>query len=107
MITVNKDSQQNQTIQLALNESKVSNGQSVTIEFISPSRPTITLTKTLTLVGSGFFSFVLTTAEFAQFVDDTYRYEVKTGSVNFKKGRVRIQEGQLTGFDYVIEHLLA
>lgn len=107
MITVNTDSLRNQTILVALNESVVSNGLSVTVEFTSPSRPTITLTKTLTLVSSGFFSFILTVADVSNFVDDTYRYEIKTGELNYKKGRVRIQSGQLVGFDYEIEHLLA
>lgn len=105
MITINKDSQINQTILVAL--TSVTSGQSVTVEFISPSRATITLTKTLTLVSSGFFSFDITVAEFANFIDDTYRYEIKTGDIIYKKGRVRIQEGQLVGFDFIIETLLA
>lgn len=107
MITVEKN--QNRTIKLLLNQRRVNLAEAVTINFTSPSRETISLSKTLTEIGLGFYSFVLTSAEASFFVDDTYSYELTQSGVSLKKGYVRliVGEEEISLFDYSLDFLLA
>ena len=107
MITVNQNGSQNQIITVSLNKTYVVDGDSVTVLFFSPSRIDISLVKTLTSIGSGFFTFELTLAERALFIDDTYSYHIKIGDYVLNTGFVRLIDNVVFGFDYLIESLLA
>jgi len=107
MITVEKN--QNRTIRVLLNQRRVNLANPITINFTSPSRDTISLSKTLTEIGLGFYSFVVTSAEASYFVDDTYSYEITQSGVSLKKGYVRliVGEEEISLFDYTLDFLLA
>lgn len=107
MITVEKN--QDRTIRVLLNQRRVNLAEAVTINFTSPSRDAITLSKTLTEIGLGFYSFVVTSADASFFVDDTYSYEITQSGVSLKKGYVRliVGEEQIAVFDYTLDFLLA
>ena len=107
MITVEKN--QDRTIRVLLNQRRVNLAEAVTINFTSPSRETISLSKTLTEIGLGFYSFVVTSAEASFFVDDTYSYEITQAGVSLKKGYVRliVGEEEISLFDYSLDFLLA
>lgn len=108
MITVEKN--QNRTIRVLLNQRRVNLANPITINFTSPSRDTISLSKTLTEIGLGFYSFVVTSADASFFVDDTYSYEILQGAQFLKKGYVRLiigQAGDFESFDYTLDFLLA
>ena len=102
MITIAKTVSQRILVSLTAQNNDV-----VNIVFSSPSRPTITFEKSLTQDGEGFFYFTLLESEAAQFVDDTYSYQiVKNGEV-LKLGKVRLTTGEEFGFDYELDFLLA
>ena len=108
MITVEKNL--TRTVKVLLNQSRVNLADPITINFTSPSRSTIQLSKTLTEIGSGFYSFTVTNLEANQFVDDTYSYEILQGATSLKKGYVRLivgdQDVQLV-FDYTLDFTLS
>ena len=105
MITVNQSG--SQTITVSLNRSYAFDGDNVDLVFSSPSRPQITITKAITAIGSGFFTFTLLDADKTGFVDDTYSYQILKGTYTLKEGFVRLVDGLLTGFEYEIEHLFS
>ena len=108
MITVEKNL--TRTVKVLLNQSRVNLADPITINFTSPSRSTIQLSKTLTEIGLGFYSFTVTNLEANQFVDDTYSYEILQGATSLKKGYVRLivgdQDLELV-FDYTLDFTLS
>lgn len=92
---------------LSLNQRRVSNNDTVDVVFTSPSRPTLTFEKALTDRGGGFFSFTILESEGAQLIDNTYIYSIVRNGEELKIGKVRIEDGELFGLDYINDFELA
>ena len=108
MITVTKN--EIKIVKIQLNQDKVNSDAEVVINFTSPSRTSIQLTKSLTVISSGFYSFSLTDLDASQFVDDTYSYSVTQDDVELKVGYVRLVTGSgLFGlaFEYTLDFTLS
>lgn len=88
---------------LSLNQDKVQNNDTIQAIFKSPSRPTIQLEKALTSEGGGFFSFEITVAEAADFIDNSYIYEIELNGERISLGNVRLADGTEEGIEYEIE----
>ena len=96
-----------QKVLISLNQNKVENEDSVSVVFESPSRPTLTFTKSLTDFGEGFFYFTLLATEGNQLIDSTYIYKIVKNEEILKLGNVRIIEGEQFGLDDELEFLLS
>jgi len=96
-----------QRILLSLNSERAKNDDTVSVVFESPSRPTLTFTKSLTNYGQGFFYFDLAASEGDQLIDSTYAYRIERLGEILKIGNVRIIEGEEFGLDNELEFLLA
>jgi len=92
--------------------SQVAQAGSANLVLSSPSRGTITFTKSLSSLGSGFFSLTLDAADTNLLEDDTYSYTLSQDDIYLKTGFVRLvieeadipEDGQL---DAVLDFLLA
>lgn len=108
MITVQKNA--TRTVKVGLNQDNLIVANPITISFTSPSRTTIELTKTLTLISAGFYSFQITSQESIDFIDDTYSYNITQNEVSLKKGFVRLQaagESLDLVFDFTLDFTLS
>jgi len=106
MKTIRKD--QRSTLRFSLNRSVAAEGVA-SLSLNSPSRGTLTFTKSLTNLGSGFFSLVLDFTDTAQLEDDTYSYELTQDGTYLKTGFIRLLEADLTNgqFDYKMDFLMS
>ena len=106
MITIKRNL--SATVKVNLNPSKFDSGQDVDIVFFSDSRPTITLTKSLTTLRSGFYSFDVSAVESEDFIDNIYLYQVKQGEDVLKNGKARLETvAEITVFDYTLDFTLS
>lgn len=108
MITVERN--QSTLVKIQLNQDKLSVLESVVINFTSPSRTSIQLTKSLTVISSGFYSFTVTHLDAQLFIDDTYSYSVTQDDIVLKRGFVRYIIGDGTEgllFDYTLDFTLS
>lgn len=106
MITIDKN--QTRQIKLYLNQNLLNEESEISLVLSSPSRPTIELTKSLTKISTGFYSFDITANEGSQLVDNTYTYTIEQDERILKYGKVRRTVTELSNlvFDYTLDFTL-
>tara|TARA_R100000951_G_scaffold110853_3_gene109210 strand:+ start:3851 stop:4177 length:327 start_codon:yes stop_codon:yes gene_type:complete len=108
MITIRKN--QTSTVKLFLNQQEVNEAESVQLRLNSPTHSTITLDKSLSRIGLGFYSLEVYLEEAYLLKDDTYSYQILQNGVILKYGFVHLMEGDKiinTVFDYTLDFLMS
>ena len=108
MITVKTN--QTAVVKVNLNPTKFNSSAAVDVIFSSPTRPTITLSKSLSELSGGFFSFNIDSLEGMTFVDDSYSYRIEQNNVILKYGKVRVvtvETDEIIVFDYTLDFTLS
>ena len=96
-------------MKFSLNPSVAVSGEA-SLSLNSPSRGNVTFTKSLSSLGSGFFSISLDIADTALLEDDTYSYILSQGGTEIKVGRIRLLDSDVAQdgvLDAVLNQLLA
>ncbi len=93
-----------------LNQQEVNEAESVQLRLNSPTHSTITLDKSLSRIGLGFYSLEVYLEEAYLLKDDTYSYQILQNGVILKYGFVHLMEGDKiinTVFDYTLDFLMS
>ena len=94
MITIKKN--QTSTVKLFLNHQKVNEAESVQLRLNSPTRSAITLDKSLSQIGLGFYSLEVYLEESYLLKDDTYSYQILQNGVISRRGNPVFSERSIS-----------